>query len=117
MAASKTDKIEKIIARAQARIGDGQYYEAQQQTRVVAARYIKTSNWQAAIDILYNVAQSLLKAGQGGSGGDLSCFMVDVYKQAELKPDATSKGRLLTCLRLFDSAEPTRKKFITEMLA
>ncbi|PSS02380.1 hypothetical protein BD289DRAFT_458004 [Coniella lustricola] len=115
--AFKTDKIEKIISRLQSRIGEGQFYEAQQQTRVVAARYIKAKNWDAAIDILFNVSQSLLKAGQGGSGGDLCVLLVDVYKQAELKPDATSKGRLLTCLRLFEAGEPTRKKFVDQMLA
>ncbi|KAI5924296.1 hypothetical protein F4810DRAFT_135839 [Camillea tinctor] len=114
---AKGDKIEKIIARLQQRISEGQYYEAQQQTRVVAARYTKAANWPAAIDIIYSVAQSLLKAGQGGSGGDLCVLLVDVYKQAELKPDAASKGRLLTCLRLFDSEEPTRKKYIGEMMA
>jgi len=114
--AAKADKIDKIIARLQQRIAEGQFYEAQQQTRVVAARYIKAQNWNAAIDILYNVAQSLLKAGQGGSGGDLCIFLVDVYKQAELKPDATAKGRLLTCLRQFASEEPTRKKYIGEMM-
>jgi hypothetical protein len=58
----------------------------------------------------------LLKAGQGGSGGDLSIFLVDVYKQAEMAPDAGSKGKLLTLLRLFDPQEPTRKKFIGEMI-
>jgi hypothetical protein len=113
---TKSDKIEKIIARAQQRIAEGQYYEAQQQTRVVAARYTKAANWDAAIDILYNVAQSLLKAGQGGSGGDLCVLLVDVYKQAELKPDSNTKGKLLTCLRLFDSQEPTRKKYIGELI-
>lgn len=117
MATAKSDKIEKIIARLQARIGEGQFYEAQQQTRVVAARYTKAANWPAAIDILYNVAQSLLKAGQGGSGGDLSILLVDTYKQAELKPDASNKGKLLTCLRLFEAGEPTRKKFIGEIIA
>ncbi|KAM0324066.1 hypothetical protein ACHAQA_008255 [Verticillium albo-atrum] len=115
--ASKADKIEKIIARLQARTEEGQFYEAQQQTRVVAARYIKAANWPAAIDILHSVAQSLLKAGQGGSGGDLCIMLVDVYKQAALRPDATSKGRLLTCLRLFGPGEPTRKTFITDMVA
>lgn len=98
------------------RIAEGQFYEAQQQTRVVAARYVKQENWDAAIDILFNVTQSLLKAGQGGSGGDLGIFLIDVYKQAELKPDSNSKGKLLTLLRQFDSEEPTRKKFITEMI-
>jgi hypothetical protein len=114
--ANKTDKIEKIITRLQDRIAEGQFYEAQQQTRVVAARYTKAANWSAAIDILYNVAQSLLKAGQGGSGGDLCVLLVDVYKQAELKPDSNTKGKLLTLVRLFDSEEPTRKKFIGEMI-
>jgi golgi to ER traffic protein 4 len=41
---------------------------------------------------------------------------VDVYKQAELAPDATNKGKLLALLRLFDPEEPTRKKFIGEMV-
>ncbi|KND93885.1 Golgi to ER traffic protein 4 [Tolypocladium ophioglossoides CBS 100239] len=109
-------KVDRIVARLQEKITDGDYYEAQQQTRVAAARYIKARNWPAAIDILDNVAQSLLKAGQGGSGGDLCVMMVDVYKQAELRPDSASKGRLLTCLRLFDGEEPTRKRFITEMI-
>jgi hypothetical protein len=98
------------------RIAEGQFYEAQQQTRVVAARYVKQENWEAAVDILFNVAQSLLKAGQGGSGGDLGIFLIDVYKQAALKPDSSNKGRLLTLLRQFDSEEPTRKKFISEMI-
>jgi len=118
MSASKgSDKIEKIITRLQERINEGQFYEAQQQTRVVAARYAKAANWNAAIDILYNVAQSLLKAGQGGSGGDLCVLLVETYKQAELKPDSANKSRLLTCLRLFDSEEPTRKKYIGEIIS
>ncbi|KAK6584383.1 hypothetical protein PZA11_002607 [Diplocarpon coronariae] len=109
-------KIEKIIVRLQGKIAEGQYYEAQQQTRVVAARYVKSASWDAAIDILFNVSQSLLKAGQGGSGGDLGLFLVDVYKQAQLKPDSSNKGKLLTLLRQFESEEPTRKKFIGEMI-
>mgnify|MGYP003662482894 FL=1 len=41
---------------------------------------------------------------------------MDVYRQAELKVDSGSKGKLLALLRLFDSDEPTRKKFIGEMI-
>ncbi|RKF74618.1 Golgi to ER traffic protein 4 [Golovinomyces cichoracearum] len=106
-------KIQKIVVRLQQTIKDGQPYEAQQQTRVAASRHVKSKNWDSAIEILFNVAESLLKAGQGGSGGDLSLMLVDVYNKAELKPDPNNKGRLLTLLRLFDSDEPTRKKVLT----
>lgn len=112
-------KIEKIIARLQKRIAEGAFeeqYEAAQETRLVAARYTKQANWGAAVDILSNVSQALLRAGQGGSGGDLAILLVDVYRQAAQKPDGGSRGKLVTCLRLFDSEEPTRKKFIKEMI-
>lgn len=46
----------------------------------------------------------------------MGLFLIDVYKQAELKPDSNNKGKLLTLLREFDSEEPTRKTFITEMI-
>lgn len=98
------------------RIEEGQFYEAHQQLRVIASRYVKQSAWDSAIDILSSGATLLLKAGQGGSGGDLCIFLIDVYNKAELKPDATSKGRVLTLLRQFPPDEPTRKKFINALI-
>jgi hypothetical protein len=90
-----SSKIEKIIARLQKRITEGAFeeqYEAAQETRLVAARYTKQANWPAAIDILSNVSQALLRAGQGGSGGDLAILLVDVYRQAAQKPDGGSRA-------------------------
>ncbi|KAL6719598.1 hypothetical protein ACLMJK_001518 [Lecanora helva] len=89
--ASKVSKIQKTIARQEERIAEGQYYEAHQQLRVVASRYVKSSDWNSAIDILYNGAVALLKAGQGGSGGDLGCFLVDVLSKSEKECGATEK--------------------------
>ncbi|KAH7122557.1 hypothetical protein B0J11DRAFT_342421 [Dendryphion nanum] len=109
-------KIEKTIQRQQEKIAEGQFYEAHQQLRVIAARYVKQSNWAAATDILFSGAQSLLKAGQGGSGGDLCIFLLDVFNKGEVKPDAGSKGKLLSLLRAFPKEEPTRKKFVNEMI-
>jgi hypothetical protein len=74
------------------RISEGQYYEAHQQLRVVASRYVKSSDWESAIDILYSGALALLKAGQGGSGGDLGCFLVDVLGKSEKGCGAVEKG-------------------------
>ena len=99
-----------------ARIAEGAYYEAHQQLRVVASRYVKSQNWDAAIDILSEGSLSLLKAGQGGSGGDLGCYLIDVFSKAERPVDAEHKGKLLAILRSFPPEEPTKKKFVDEMI-
>ncbi|KAK7558411.1 hypothetical protein IWX49DRAFT_590911 [Phyllosticta citricarpa] len=109
-------KIEKTIQRQQEKIAEGQFYEAHQQLRVIAARYIKQSNWNAAIDLLSQGAQALLQAGQGGSGGDLCIFLIEVYHKAETRPDAGSKARVLSLLRAFPPEEPTKKRFIGDMI-
>ncbi|KAF6241546.1 hypothetical protein HO173_000257 [Letharia columbiana] len=98
-------------------ISEGNYYEAHQQLRVVASRYVKSSDWDSATDILYGGALALLKAGQGGSGGDLGCFLVEVLGKAEKGCGTGEKGKLLTLLRAFPPNEPTKKRFVSEMVA
>lgn len=83
------------------RIAAGSYYEAHQQLRVIAARYLKQSNYDAAAEILTGGAKALLRAGsqQGASasGGDLAIMLVvEVYNKAEWEisaEDAESRGR------------------------
>jgi len=74
------------------RIFEGQYYEAHQQLRVVAARYVKQQNWNAAIGILHEGALALLKASQGGSGGDLCLYLVEVFDKGKQPVNSNSKG-------------------------
>ena len=115
---------------------------------MVASRYVKSSDWDSAIDILYGGALALLKAGQGGSGADLGCFLVEVLGKAEKGCGAGEKGacdsvvvqastrrtqrlcnwkirgiltkttvKLLALLRAFPPNEPTKKRFVLEMVA
>lgn len=70
------------------RIASGAYYEAHQQLRVIAVRYIKQSNYDAAAELLAGGATALMRAGsqQGAaaSGGDLAIMLVlEVYVKAE----------------------------------
>jgi len=58
----------------------------------------------------------LLKANQGGSGGDLCSFLMEVYNKAGFEVDIRNKARLLYLLRTFPPGEPTRKKFVGEMI-
>ncbi|KAI4109450.1 MAG: hypothetical protein LQ345_007068 [Seirophora villosa] len=110
-------KIQRIVARQQEKISEGQFYEAHQQLRVVASRYVKSESWDAAIDLLYGGALALLKAGHGGSGGDLAIFLVDVFGKSGKDVSVGQKSKLLTIVRAFPAREPTRKRFVTEMIS
>lgn len=59
---------------------------------MIASRYVKAENWTAAIDVLFEGAVALLRAGQGGSGGDLGCYLLDVYDKAEVPVGGEGKG-------------------------
>lgn len=109
-----TSKIAKTLARQKEKIDEGSYYEAHQQLRVISARYVKAQDYTSAIDVLASGAALLLRAGQGGSGGDLCMLLLDVYGKAELASDAASRGRLLGLMRAFPAGEPTRRRFITD---
>lgn len=78
---------------------------------------MKSQSWDSAINILYEGSLSLLKAEQGGSGGDLGCYLIDVFEKAEMSVNAENKGKLLDILRAFPPEEPTKKKFVDAMIA
>jgi golgi to ER traffic protein 4 len=110
-------KIAKTMARQREKIAEGNYYEAHQQLRVITARYLKSKDYDSACEVLQNGSVLLLKAGQGGSGGDLAMMLLkDVYITAELECNETNKAKLLEILRAFPKDEPTRKRFIQEMI-
>ena len=141
------------------RIASGAYYEAHQQLRVIATRYIKQASYDAAAELLAGGATALLRAGsqQGAaaSGGDLAVMLVlEVYIKAEWEidggdDDAEGRARksesqfrlwltwivsicvfwtfangvirlcterLIELLHEFPAEEPTRKRFIQEMI-
>jgi hypothetical protein len=97
------------------RIENGDYYEAHQQLRVITSRYLKSSDYKSAADVLYNGALLLLKAGQGGSGGDLSMMLLnEVYNKGEYECNEENRRRLIEILHAFQKGEPTRKRFVQE---
>jgi len=115
---SVSPKIAKTIARQKEKIAEGNFYEAHQQLRVIASRYLKATDYASAADILSGGSVLLLKAGQGGSGGDLAMMLLnDVYLKGEWECDEANRSRLLEILRAFPSEEPTRKRFVQEMVS
>jgi hypothetical protein len=71
----------------------GQPYEAHQKARTFASRYSKSSQYDTAIDVLFQSARELFKTGQQGSGVDLSGFLLDVYESKGEVVSDESRGR------------------------
>ena len=67
-------------------------YEGHQKARTFAARYVKSGQYDTAIDVLFQSARELLKTGQPGSGVDLAGFMLDVYDTKGEPVNVESRG-------------------------
>ncbi|GJJ08722.1 hypothetical protein Clacol_002941 [Clathrus columnatus] len=78
-------------------------YEAHQKARTFASRYVKASQFDVAIDVLFQSARELLKVGQQGSGTDLGCFLIDVYDSKPEPISEEAKSRLTQLIALAGS--------------
>lgn len=68
-------------------------YEAHQKARTFASRYVKSNQYDTAIDVLFQSARELFKTGQPGSGSDLTTFLLDVYETKGEPVNDESRGK------------------------
>jgi len=92
-------------------------YEAHQKARTFAARYVKSNQYDTAIDVLFQSARELFKNGQPGSGSDLTGFLLDVYETKDETVNEESKGRLTQLIALAGSSGGWRKTIIDKSIA
>lgn len=67
-------------------------YEAHQKARTFASRYVKSGQFDTAIEVLFQSARELLKTGQTGSGVDLAGFLLEVYESKGETVSEESRG-------------------------
>lgn len=85
---------------------------------MIASRYLKQNDYTSASSILSSGSLLLLNAEQGGSGADLAMMLLaDVYQKGEWECNKENKDRLLEIFRAFPAGEPTRKRFVQDMIA
>ncbi|KIP08035.1 hypothetical protein PHLGIDRAFT_104927 [Phlebiopsis gigantea 11061_1 CR5-6] len=112
-AASSTKALNAILPL----ISSGQPYEAHQKARTFAARYQKSGQNDTAIDVLFQSARELLKAGQQGSGTDLTLFLLAVYDTKGEAVSDESRGRLTQLIALTGTSGSWRKTIIDRSIA
>ncbi|KAI0749312.1 hypothetical protein C8Q80DRAFT_616449 [Daedaleopsis nitida] len=111
-ATSSTRALEAILPL----IASGQPYEAHQKARTFASRYNKSAQHDTAIDVLFQSARELLKAGQQGSGTDLTSFLLDVYESKGETVNDESRGRLTQLIALTGPSGSWRKTVIDKSI-
>ncbi|ODV73569.1 protein GET4 [Cyberlindnera jadinii NRRL Y-1542] len=102
-------KLKRTLLRFQAKIAEGDYYEAHQTLRTIANRNVRSKSYGDAIDLLYHGAQILLQSSQPATGSDLTSYLIDVYNESDTKVTTESKARLIQLISLFDPQEPSLK--------
>ncbi|KAI0258365.1 hypothetical protein BC834DRAFT_911820 [Gloeopeniophorella convolvens] len=98
-------------------IAAGQPYEAHQKARTFTARYTKAGAHAVAIDVLFQSARELLKAGNAGSGTDLAVLLLDSYERAGEPVSDASRGRVTQLIALVGSSGAWRKTVIDKSIA
>lgn len=93
-------------------ISAGQPYEAHQKARTFATRYTKSGAHAVAIDVLFQSARELLKAGHAGSGTDLAILLLDSYDSANESINDVSRGRVTQLIALAGSSGAWRRSII-----
>ena len=89
-------------------IAAGQAYEAHQKARTFAARYVKASQYDVAIDVLHQAAREMFKGGHLGSGTDLGVLMLDVYETRGETIDEESRGEFRSIILTTDEHSPLK---------
>lgn len=101
-----SDKLQRTIARFQAKIDSGSFYEAHQTLRTIANRYVHLKQYSEAADLLYQGANILAKNKEYASASDLTSYLLLVYNDAAISSaDKDRKLKLIELLLLFPDDE------------
>lgn len=115
-----SDKLKRTVARFQQRIDNKDFYEAHQTLRTIANRYVKSSHYSEAIDLLTQGLSILATNKEYGSASDLISYLIDVYSEAGIRCDNTAKDyklKLVELISLLPDSDPSLGDLAKQALA
>ncbi len=98
-------------------VAAGQPYEAHQKARTFAARYTKSGAHAITIDVLFQSARELLKAGNPGSGTDLTLLLLESYERTSEPVSDVSRGVYIVTVREMQGLSDFCPGRITQLIA
>ncbi|KAK3090317.1 hypothetical protein FSP39_010901 [Pinctada imbricata] len=104
--------VDRVLAKCQACVDAGNYYEAHQMYRTLYFRYKGQKKYPEAINLLYNGALLLLNHNQHQSGTDLALLLVDLLNQSMTQVTEELVEKIGTLFRSMDCTNPDRHNFM-----
>ncbi|CAH1795261.1 unnamed protein product [Owenia fusiformis] len=92
--ASNRGGVQRVLAKLNASVEKGDYYEAHQMYRTLYFRYKSQKKYVEAIDLLYSGATTLLAKNQGESGTDLALLLIELLKNAKAPATEENIGKI-----------------------
>lgn len=103
-------KLDRTIARFQAKIDSGSYYEAHQTLRTITNRYVKSKQYPEACEILYQGSSILTRNKQYASSSDLISYLIQVYIEAGITSE--NRDAKLKLIELIGNLPDSEKSLI-----
>lgn len=88
----------KVLAKIEAAVAAGNWYEAHQMYRTLAYRYSVQRNWSPLLELLHSGALRFLEAGQASSGGDLAQLYAEKLCESATPVSEAVLGRVESLL-------------------
>ncbi|XP_024937701.1 Golgi to ER traffic protein 4 homolog [Cephus cinctus] len=116
MASRHNHGVQRVLAKLEASVNSGNYYEAHQMYRTLYFRYLTQKKYSDLLELLYNGSVLLLQHDQYASGADLGILFVDVLSQSETKPSSSYFEKITGLFSLMSPTSPERETFLQNVL-
>ncbi|KAG7210643.1 hypothetical protein KM043_012157 [Ampulex compressa] len=117
MASQYTHGVQRVLAKLEACINSGNYYEAHQMYRTLFFRYLGQKKYSELLDLLYNGSTLLLRHDQLASGVDLGILFINVLTQSGTEPTEAYFEKIRSLLNLMSPTCPERDIFLQSALS
>ncbi|XP_059144290.1 Golgi to ER traffic protein 4 homolog [Physella acuta] len=114
--ASISRGVERVLAKCEACINAGNYYEAHQMFRTVSFRYNSQQKYAEAADLLYRGALILLQHNQHSSGADLSLLLLESLNKAKSPVTEETISNVTKLFEVMDPDCPERYPYLTKAI-
>ncbi|KZC13777.1 PREDICTED: Golgi to ER traffic protein 4 homolog [Dufourea novaeangliae] len=116
MASRYSHGVQRVLAKLEASINSGNYYEAHQMYRTLYFRYLGQKKYSELLDLLYNGSTILLQHEQYASGADLGILFVNVLTQSGTEPSQNYFEKIRSLFSLMNPSSPERDTFVQSAL-